>query len=37
VSLLLAARLITASNRWLLLGALGFALGFVALFLVLDF
>jgi uncharacterized protein len=37
VSLLLAARLITASNRRLLLGALGYALGFVALFLVLDF
>jgi uncharacterized protein len=37
VSLLLAARLITASDRRLLLGALGYALGFVALFLVLDF
>ncbi|HVC98023.1 MAG TPA: heparan-alpha-glucosaminide N-acetyltransferase domain-containing protein [Pirellulales bacterium] len=37
VSLLLASRLITASNRRLLLGAFGFALGFVALFLVLDF
>jgi uncharacterized protein len=37
VSLLLAARLITASNRRLLLAALGCALGFVALFLVLDF
>jgi uncharacterized protein len=37
VSLLLAARLIAASDRRLLLGALGYALGFVALFLVLDF
>jgi uncharacterized membrane protein YeiB len=37
VSLLLASRLITASDRRLLLGALGYALGFVALFLVLDF
>jgi uncharacterized protein len=37
VSLLLAARLITASDRRLLLGALGYAAGFVALFLLLDF
>jgi uncharacterized membrane protein YeiB len=37
VSLLLAARLITASNRRLLLGTLGYAAGFLALFLVLDF
>jgi uncharacterized membrane protein YeiB len=37
VSLLLAAPLITASSRRLLLGALGCAAGFVALFLVLDF
>jgi uncharacterized protein len=37
VSLLLAAQLITESDRRLLLGALGYALGFAALFLVLDF
>jgi uncharacterized protein len=37
VSLLLASRLITASDRRLVLGALGYAMGFVALFLVLDF
>jgi uncharacterized protein len=37
VSLLLAAWLITASNRQLLLAAVGFALGFMVLFLVLDF
>jgi uncharacterized membrane protein YeiB len=37
VSLLLAARLITASDRRLLLGAVAYAAGFVALFLVLDF
>jgi uncharacterized membrane protein YeiB len=37
VSLLLASRLVTASDRRLALGALGYALGFVALFLVLDF
>ena len=37
VSLLLASRLITASDRRLLLGALGYGLGFLALFLVLDF
>jgi uncharacterized protein len=37
VSLVLAARLITASNRRLLLGSLGYALGFVALSLALDF
>jgi uncharacterized membrane protein YeiB len=37
VSLPLAALLIAASDRRLLLGALGFAAGFVALFLVLDF
>jgi uncharacterized protein len=37
VSLLLAARLITASDRRLLFGALGYAAGFVVLFLVLDF
>jgi uncharacterized protein len=37
VSLLLAARLITAPGGRLLLGALGYAAGFVALFLVLDF
>jgi len=37
VSLLLAARLITASNRRLLLGAFGYVVGFVVLFLVLDF
>jgi uncharacterized protein len=37
VSLLLAARLITAPDRRLLLGTLGCAAGFVALFAVLDF
>jgi uncharacterized membrane protein YeiB len=37
VSLLVAAHLITASNRRLLLGSLGYAAGFVVLFLVLDF
>jgi uncharacterized protein len=37
VSLLLAARLITASDRRLWLGTLGYAAGFAALFLVLDF
>jgi uncharacterized membrane protein YeiB len=37
VSLLLASQLITASNRRLLLGALGAVLGFVILYLVLDF
>jgi uncharacterized membrane protein YeiB len=37
VSLLIVSRLVTASNRRLLVGALGYALGFVALFLVLDF
>jgi uncharacterized protein len=37
VSLLLAARLITASDRRLLLGAVGYAAGFAALFLMLDF
>jgi uncharacterized protein len=37
VSLLVAGRLLTASDRRLLLGALGYALGFVILFLVLDF
>jgi uncharacterized protein len=37
VSLLLASRLIAATGRRLLRGALGYALGFVALFLVLDF
>src|SRR5205823_4075891 len=37
VSLLLAARLVTAPDRRLLLGVLGYALGFVALLLVLDF
>jgi uncharacterized protein len=37
VSLLLAARLVTASDRRLLLGAAAYAAGFVALFLVLDF
>jgi uncharacterized membrane protein YeiB len=37
VSLLLAARLITASGRRVLLGALGYAAGFVVLFLLLDF
>jgi uncharacterized protein len=37
VSLLLAARLITASARRLLLGTLGCVAGFVALFLLLDF
>jgi uncharacterized protein len=37
VSLLLAAPLLDAPGRRLLLGALGFALGFVALFVVLDF
>jgi uncharacterized protein len=37
VSLLLNARLITASGRRLLVGAFGYALGFLALVLVLDF
>src|SRR5262249_20743507 len=37
VSLLLAAPLVTAPGRRLLLGAFGCAVGFVALFLVLDF
>jgi uncharacterized membrane protein YeiB len=37
VSLLLASRLITASNRRLLLGTLGCAVGFVVLLLLLDF
>jgi uncharacterized membrane protein YeiB len=37
VSLLLAARLVAAPGRRLLLGALGFAVGFVALFCLLDF
>jgi uncharacterized membrane protein YeiB len=37
VSILLAAWLIRASGWWLVLGALGFALGFVALFCALDF
>lgn len=37
VSLLLAARLLTAPGRRLLLGALGYALGFVAVFCLLDF
>jgi uncharacterized protein len=37
VSFLLASRLITSSNRRLLLGALGYAAGFVSLLFVLDF
>ena len=37
LSLMLASRLLTASNRRLLLGALSFAGGFVALFVVFDF
>ncbi|HKI30797.1 MAG TPA: heparan-alpha-glucosaminide N-acetyltransferase domain-containing protein [Gemmataceae bacterium] len=37
VSLLLTARLITATDRRLFLGALGYALGFVVLFIVVDF
>jgi uncharacterized protein len=37
VSLLLVAPLITAPSRRLLLGALGYALGFLALFCVVDF
>jgi uncharacterized membrane protein YeiB len=37
ISLLLAARLLNASNRRLLLGALGYALGFVILFVPFDY
>jgi uncharacterized protein len=37
VSLLLAARLVTASNRRLLFGALAYALGFLILFVLFDF
>src|SRR5687767_14262681 len=37
VSLLLASALLTASNRSLLFAALGFAIGFLVLFVVVDF